>query len=132
MRAAKDIEAFLKDPLGSYLTGPRWLVFADGPVSGMVVWESPTPEDSANVVRTLPASLSRGPHGYYIDARRLAQTIDPESFSLVMGEAGPTLPQYEQVERCAVVLPAGMGAAVLMGFFKLIETPFEVRFSTWS
>jgi AraC-like DNA-binding protein len=129
MRAAGDIDEFLNDPTDRYACGERWLVFAAERINGQIVWDSPTPDDAAHVVRSLQASLARPPHGYFIDARRLSDQIDPASFTTVIEQAGPTLPQYAgHVSRCAVVLPAGMGAAVVMGFFGMIGAPFEVRF----
>lgn len=129
MHAASDIDAFLAAPEGRFVCGPRWLVFCGPKVSGMIVWEAPAPEDAAAVVRTLPANLLGPPHGYFIDARRMSDAVDPASFTTVLEQAGPTLPQYAgHVARCAVVLPAGMAAAVVMGFFTLIGPPFEVRF----
>src|SRR5438132_1466438 len=118
MRTAKDIETFLADPVGCHVGGPGWLVFRTEAVGGMVVWESPRADDAAQVVRTLPASLQGAPHAYFIDARRLSESLDPAAFSVVLEQAGPILPQYQgQVRRCAVVLPAGMSAAVITGFF---------------
>ncbi|MFN2547558.1 MAG: helix-turn-helix domain-containing protein [Myxococcales bacterium] len=129
MRPAKDLDEFLSDPADRYVSGRRWLVFAADRIGGMIVWDNPSPEDAAHVVRSLPASLKREPHGYLIDARRMSQQVDPASFTTVVEQAGPTLPQYGgRVTRCAVVLPAGMGAAVVMGFFTIIGAPFEVRF----
>lgn len=129
MRAVRDIDEFLNDPADRYACGQRWLVFSAGRIGGQIVWDSPTPDDAAQVVRSLAASLGRPPHGYFIDARRLSEHVDPGSFTTVVEHAGPTLPQYAgHVSRCAVVLPAGIGAAVVRGFFSMIDAPFEVRF----
>src|SRR2546423_1502660 len=129
MRATTDIDEFLKDPAGHYVGGQRGLVFAGERIDGMVVWESPSPGESAPVVPGPSANLGRPPHGYFIDARRMSEQVDPASFTTVIEQAAPTLSRYAgHVTRCAVVLPAGMGAAVVMGFFTLIGAPFEVRF----
>src|SRR5438309_7597486 len=129
MHAAKDMESYLAHPVGRFVCGPRFIGFCDSELTGMVVWENPTPADAESVLRTLPVNLGMRPHAVFIDARRMTQNVDPLSFSTVVEQAGPTLPRYRgHVDRCAVVLPPGMAAAVVMGFFTLIEPPFEVRF----
>ncbi len=132
MRAATDVEAFVHNPVGAFISGATWLLCCPAAtLMALVSWGSPSREDCEHVMDTFDADLLIGPHSYFIDARRMAQQPDPVAFAAVVGRMGPQWERYRtHVTRCAIALPPGMTAAVVIGFFTLAPPPFETRFFT--
>lgn len=130
MRLAKNVETFVSNPVGAFASGATWLVCCPAPtLMALVSWGSPSRDDCERVMDTFEADLIIGPHSYFIDARRMAPDPDPVAFAAVVDRMAPQWERYRtHVTRCAVVLPPGMTAAVVIGFFTLAPPPFETRF----
>jgi len=132
VKAPDNIARFAAVPVGSYVTGPCWLVSCPAPtLMAMVVWGNPSRSDAEQVIATFGADLALGQHAYFIDARRMTAHPDPDAFAAVVEQVAPQWDLYRaHVVRCAVLLPPGMAAAVVVGFFGMWPPPFETRFFT--
>jgi AraC-like DNA-binding protein len=130
MRQAKDIASFLDQPVGSCVSGQRWLVCCPGArLMILLAWGRGSRDDAEQVMDTFAADLAIGPHVYFIDARRMDPQPDPDAFAAFVERLAPQWHLYGgHVTRCALVLPPGMTAATIVGFFSMASPPFETKF----
>lgn len=130
MRNVCEVEGFVASPVGACVSGPCWLVCCPNPsLNVLILWATPSREETERVVRTFDADLVIGPHAFCIDARRMGPYPDPEAFAVVLEQVAPNWERYRgHVLRCAVLLPPGLSAAVVVGFFGMAPPPFETRF----
>ena len=130
MRQAKDIAVFLDHPMESWVSGQRWLVCCpSASLMVLLAWGKGSREDAEQVMDTFAADLAIGPHVYFIDARRMDPRPDPEAFAAFVERLVPQWHLYRgHVTRCALVLPPGLTAAAIVGFFSMASPPFQTRY----
>jgi AraC-like DNA-binding protein len=129
LRPAKNHDAFMRNPYGTYVTGPSWLIFVtpNRQVSGMVLWEEPDEAAMDQAVPLLEHRLAFAPHPSVIDARGLTH-VDPLAFASLhacLSKAGLALSRV--VTRSAVLHGEGLVGAVVAGFAASLQIPIEVQ-----
>src|SRR5258708_15522733 len=128
MRRAASAAAYAAAPVGGWIGGRHWLVFCASPLlSGLVVWDDPSDADARAVLEAMEAEVGPGlgAHAFFVDARRLCEQPDPHAFAAVVEHLAPRWEQFgARITRNAIVLPPGMGGAVVAGFHSLLPAPF--------
>ncbi len=129
LRPAESMEAFVCAPLGRYVSGPTFLRFCAGPaLTGLIEWGRPEREHAESIVRALDADRALGPHGFFHDARRLAQEQEPEIFLSSLDDARRRLRSPLPITRTAVVLTPGLAGSVVAGFYSMLSRKLPVKF----
>jgi AraC-like DNA-binding protein len=120
MRRARDIAAYVADPIGRYVGGPTYLhFFADAGLCGIVFWGRPDEHAIRMLTRALDVELPDrcGPHATYVDARRLA-AVDEAAFYALSSYVGTHAELFgEKVTHQAIVRPEGVLGAMVAGFY---------------
>lgn len=129
MRAAADIEAFARDPVGAYVAGDGWIHWCWQPaLFGVVLWDRPNGDAVRELIRCLQVELRPeiAPHHSLVDASRVAG-IDPDAFALLACYVRDHhSPLADKVTRLALVRPDGLVGAVTAGFFEVLDSPYPV------
>jgi AraC-like DNA-binding protein len=125
MKAARDVEAYVADPIGHYVAGPTFLhFFADAALCGIVFWGTPDKHAIHELTRALDVELPDrcGPHATYVDARLLAG-VDEAAFQALAGYVGPRAETFaEKVTHQGIVRPAGVLGAMVAGFYEITRS----------
>jgi AraC-like DNA-binding protein len=120
MRRAKDITAYVADPIDRYVAGPSFLhFFADPGLCGIVFWGRPDERAIRMLTRALDVERPErcAPHATYVDARLLA-AVDEGAFQALSGYVGPRAELFgEKVTHQAIVRPDGVLGAMVAGFY---------------
>lgn len=128
MWTARPRQAFLRDPVGGYVFGERWLYFAATErVFGCVFWDEPTAEDLEDYVRVMiDEERARAPHVTLVDALEVSG-ISARAFAVIAAYAATHRDALARVvTEIAVVRPQGIAGAVVGGFFAVVPKPFPV------
>jgi AraC-like DNA-binding protein len=134
MRAARNIEEFLDDPIERYSVGKTHLVWChSATLVGTVHWGKPTENDARELVKRLDISIQSALAGGFsavMDTRGMEAFAWP-SFSIVAAYVKQRLAQWsKRIRRHAVVVPAGPVGVLVAGLMPLIGTSHPLRFFT--
>jgi AraC-like DNA-binding protein len=130
MRAAHDEADLRREPAGAFLAARAFVYFCARPrLCGFALWGRPDGEDMAALARVLTVELEADfpPHVSLVDASRLS-AVDPAAFAVLHAYVAEHRARLrEQVERLAIVRPAGIAGATVAGFFHVAEPPYPVE-----
>jgi len=109
--------------------GEGWAHFCARPTLwGVLLWGRPGRDGITALARSLVRELAPPavPHGSVVDARRI-EGGDAGAFEILTGYVDVHRDALaNQVERLALVRPAGMEGAVVAGFFEVLSKPYPV------
>jgi AraC-like DNA-binding protein len=125
-------DAFRTKPEGAFVAGASWLYFcADASLYGFVLWEVPSENDMAALVRLMEDELVlRPPHAAYVDVRRLRVALSPSFGELAKFFAARADDLARAVTRGAIVRGDGITAAIAAGFMATVPSTFSA--TTWT
>jgi AraC-like DNA-binding protein len=135
MRRAKDIAAYVADPVGRYVVGPTFLhFFIDPGLCGIVFWGRPDEPAIRALTCALAVELPErcGPHATYVDTRSLI-AVDEGAFQALASFVGARAAILgAKVTRQAIVRPTGVIGAMVAGFYDVTPsvTPERRRIVT--
>jgi AraC-like DNA-binding protein len=118
------------DPVGGYVAGDSWISFCASPrLWGVILWGRPDETAAFALGRALVLELGAtvAPHFSIIDCSRI-EGGDPRSFRaagryIAMNQAA----LERQVQRLALVRPAGMDGALVAGAYDVLPRPYPVE-----
>jgi AraC-like DNA-binding protein len=127
MRPA-DVDEYRRDPVGSFVTFGRAVVFCARPTLwGFSLWGRPTEADIRRIVPLLELELSAVPHASLVDVRRL-EAGDPRAFAVLTRYLRANFDTFRTcVTRLALVRPPGLLGATVAGFYQVAGAPYPVR-----
>ena len=129
MRPAEGLDDYLRDPIGSYLTGENFLHwYATPELCGFTVWGRPGEPQIHRLTQVLDVELAPAlPHLSLVDASRL-EAPDSNGLSVLVKYMMPRIAGFSQtVKRQALVRPEGMAGAVVGGFYSLVSSGYPTR-----
>lgn len=129
MRPAEGLDAYLRDPLGRYLTGEGFLHwYASADLCGFILWGCPGETQVRRLVEVLDVELPpAAPHVSLVDASRLEAT-DPSAFTVLVRYMQEHEARFGQsVQRQALVRPEGVVGAIVGGFYSLLTGAYANR-----
>lgn len=128
LRAALDIDSFLKKPWGRFVicrTFAFWQL--DPGMSGVIVWGAPTVDDVDNMIRVFDiahVNAGVGRHVSLADTRDISE-IDAAAFEKILSYLESRRELHERlVIRQALVVQRGVSGAALSGLHQLIGTTY--------
>lgn len=132
MKLAADVESFLDDPVGRYVSGHGWVHFCAGPALwGAILWGRAERENLTRLFEVVEQTLQRaGEHVSLLDIRGL-EHVDLAGFSLVgryVKKHRGTLAQ--RVIRHAVIRSETLVGAVAAGSYEIFAPPYPVSLFT--
>ncbi len=123
------LDELSSDPVGRFVAGEAWIHFCASPrLWGVIVWGRPDETAAIAMGRALVLELGDvAPHVSIFDCSRI-EGGDPRSFHA----AGRYLAinkvaLQRQVERLALVRPAGLDGALVAGAFDVLPKPYPVQ-----
>jgi AraC-like DNA-binding protein len=124
------LEEQASDPVGRFVAGDSWISFCASPrLWGVILWGRPDETAAFALGRALILELGEtvAPHVSLVDCSRI-EGGDPRSFRaagryIAMNQAA----LERQVERLALVRPAGMDGALVAGAFDVLPRPYPVE-----
>jgi AraC-like DNA-binding protein len=128
MRACKDVEELLADPIGRCVSGSCWLYFyARQDLCGFAMWGKPDLDVMNELVRALSVELGSVPHRSLVDMRGL-EGVEPAAFDRLGRYVVENHAELSRaVTKLALVRPTnGLMAAVVAGFFDVAGAPYPV------
>lgn len=132
MKAAREIDRFLSDPVGRHCVGATYLVWASSPtLCGLTAWGRSGMQEVQEMARLFdlgrhPAFL-RG-HDVLIDAAQVA-AIDWGAFTTLTEHVKSRLREWgERIRRMAVIVPPGPVGFILGGLAPLLDPRFSIKF----
>jgi AraC-like DNA-binding protein len=129
VRPAEGLDDYLRDPIGSYLTGENFLHwYATPELCGFTVWGRPGEPQIHRLTQVLDVELAPAlPHLSLVDASRL-EAPDSNGLSVLVKYMMPRIAGFSQtVKRQALVRPEGMAGAVVGGFYSLVSSGYPTR-----
>jgi AraC-like DNA-binding protein len=133
MRSTREVDDFLKSPLGAALIGDGF-VYAH-PIETFFVtalYGRPNAANAAPLLRALRVELERRikPHVSLVDARRV-EGVDGDAFSALATYVKREREGLAQkVTRLCLLRPEGLSGAVVAGFFAVVDPPYPVLVAT--
>jgi hypothetical protein len=129
LRRAADVDDFLRDPIGRYLTGETFIYwYADPHLDGAIFRGRPTVAELELLIAVWDALKNdRVVHASLMDLRRVVEIV-PDTFSRVQALLGGRREEYgRRIRAMALLRPVGMAGAVITGLFQMQEVrhPFE-------
>ncbi len=124
------LEELSSDPVGRYVAGDAWIHFCVSPrLWGVILWGRPDETAAIALGRALVLELgdSVAPHVSIFDCSRI-DGGDPRSFRAAGRYLAMNKTALErQVERLALVRPAGIDGALVAGAFDVLPKPYPVQ-----
>lgn len=132
MKAARDIDELIADPVGRFDRGGTHLVWCHSPsLCGTAHWGEPSEADAKGLVRRLEVSIHPAlANGYavFMDARGMESFSWP-AFTVVADYVKQRLPAWSRlIQRHAVVVPSGVAGVFVAGLMPLIGANHPLRF----
>jgi len=123
MVPAASEDRFVAAPVGTYVSGPNYLIWCSArDLCGTTVWGRPSDDDAHKLVRLWDYDdrLASG-FGSLTDLSRL-DGVDPTAFEVVTEYTRRRLAAYAaRSRRHAIVYPTGLVGAVVAGFYPMLE-----------
>ncbi len=129
MRSAEGFDDYVRQPIGSYLTGEGFLHWcASEDLYGFILWGRPGESAVRRLVQVLDMELApTPPHLSLVDARRL-EAADPSAFAVFLNYMQQREERFGQtIQRQALVRPEGVMGAVVGGFYSLLTGAYPHR-----
>jgi AraC-like DNA-binding protein len=124
------LEELSSDPVGRFVAGDSWIHFCAGPrLWGVILWGRPDETAAIALGRALVLELGTtvAPHVSIVDCSRI-DGGDPRSFHAAGRYLAINRAALErQVERMALVRPAGIDGALVAGAFDVLPKPYPVQ-----
>lgn len=134
MREAPSVDAFQRDPIGSYILDRCFLCWSfDATLWGCIYWGSFTEDDFASLAKALDAELHADvpPHAGIADLRRL-EGVTPHLHDLLAKYYASRWGALRtRIVQQAVVRPwGGMLGSMVAGFYQVYVPPYPFRVVT--
>jgi AraC-like DNA-binding protein len=130
VRPADGIDAFMRAPEGTYVTGRNWLYYcADAGFYGQIYWGTPEPTDIEKLLAVWVVERRAGAASYVslVDARQL-QAATSDAFAMVASDVASGQKELGiKLQRQALVRPQGVIGAVVTGFYGTFEHAYPVE-----
>jgi len=133
MWPARSLEAYRTLPIGTYLSGPTFVVWWHSPqLNGIAFWGRPEAQHIRTVTAALQSEFGSGnePPASIVDARYM-DGVDPAAFyamsSYIIQNRKSMCQCYR---RQAIIRPSGLVGAVVAGFHAVLDTMYPVSVFT--
>jgi AraC-like DNA-binding protein len=128
----QDVDAFVANPVGRYVTGGGWLHFCAGPqLWGALLWGRAEKQNLTSLFDLVERTLEQADeHVSLLDIRGL-EHVDLASFGLIgryMSKHRSTLER--RVIRHAIIRADGVLGAVISGSYEIFAAPYPVSLFT--
>lgn len=130
MRPTTDLDELYADPRGLSFSGRSFVYFyPSSEVNGFAMWGRAEEEDLRRLTHALDAEFRAGtpPHLSFIDFRRV-ESIDGAAFQILAEYLYRRFEDFSrQVQRQAIVRPAGIAGAIVAGFYDVVEPTYPTK-----
>jgi AraC-like DNA-binding protein len=133
MRAAGSLDEYRVRPIGTYLSGPTFVVWWHSPqLNGISFWGRPEAQHVHTVTAALQSEFGTGleEHASIVDARYM-DGVDPAAFYAM---SCYVVQNRKSMNRCytsqAILRPSGLVGAVVAGFHAVLDTMYPVKVFT--
>lgn len=133
MRLARSLEEYRARPIGTYLTGPTFVVWWHNPqLNGISFWGRPEADHIQTVTAALQSEFGPGlnHHASIVDARYM-DGVDPGAFyamSCYVAQNRKSMCHCYTSQ--AILRPGGLVGAVVAGFHAVLDTMYPVKVFT--
>jgi len=121
MREADSLESYLRQPVGTYVSGPTYAVWwRSMRLNGVLLWGRPNEQDIHRMARAIDAQgVDVQPHVSLVEALRL-ESVDPAAFSAISKYVFTRRVEYSRLmTRQALLRPPGLVGATVAGFYEV-------------